>query len=104
MKSKIQKSSRKNNSTRKNKSLRKNNRHSKVNKMRGGTVSEDIEKVRKNDPKLTMLDLSEEGIDDDELEVLANALKVNVTLLEFDINYNNIKNDVVIALQRFIPS
>ena len=98
MKSKIQKYTRKNNSTRKNKSLRKNNRHSKVNKMRGGSVSEDIERLKRNDSTLTMLDLSKEGIDDDELEVLADALKMNSNLTTLNISNNFFYKDGVNAL------
>lgn len=49
-----------------------------------------VERIEKNDPHLTTVELLGEGIGDDGAEKLAHALKINTNVTELELEGNNI--------------
>jgi hypothetical protein len=103
------KTSRKNiskkNTSRKNKKSKKNvknySRKNKINKMRGGEGLDGLKlnKIRKNDKSLTVLDFTDTEINDDQVKLLADALRTNtvVTSITFNkISYEGAKALIIV--------
>jgi Leucine-rich repeat (LRR) protein len=62
--------------------------------------AETLERIKKNDPTLTTLDLSFQEIDDDDIELLCDAMANNTKLTTLDLLYNSIGPDGAKALAR----
>ena len=103
------KTSRKNiskkNTSRKNKKSKKNvknySRKNKINKMRGGEDLDGLKlnKIRKSDKTITELDFTDTEINDDQVKLLADALRTNtvVTSITFNkISYEGAKALLVV--------
>ena len=86
----------------KTKKLKKNvknySSNNKINKMRGGVITEQIKNIIRKLQSFKILDISWNKIDYEGATALAEALKVNTTLTTLNISYNNIDDEGATAL------